>query len=67
MRKKFKLRCEKTNSQHTIFRVFDQSGASCGLITIRTVDYQGFIGFDWNGDVDWNGNMPQNENERMPS
>ncbi len=59
MRKKFKLRCDSTNSMHTRFTMFDQVGANCGNITVRTADVLDFIAHDWAGDVDWNGNLPE--------
>jgi len=55
MRRSFKLRCESRNANHTKFSIFDQTGANCGTLTVRSQDAEDFVRFDWNGDVDWNG------------
>jgi len=57
MRKSFLLRCEQSNPQHTQFSLFDPQGANCGTITVLTSAVDGFIRYDWNGNVDWNGKL----------
>lgn len=56
---KFKLVClSSSNSEHTMFNVFDAVGAYCGHLVIRTKEVKEFLQHNWTGDVEWRGNAP---------
>lgn len=55
--RRFKLVCLiSSNSEHTMFNVFDWTGAYCGQLVIRTKDVVEFLQQSWKGNVDWRGN-----------